>query len=1279
MTRIPTTTSARAELEHLLTIPPPATTQQQQQQQQRHIGNMNPIATAHAALQHLRDTGDPHHLFLRTILEIIHTITTTAATAGATASSSSPYSSKDEELLFHCITGCRQVFLLQWTVQYSPAFLILTRNAFAQMGHVLGGATAARSRTCQLACYTTAVAFWKRAWNDNTNWMIQGSTSSSSSSSFRNQQEAVLAEQMQFLHAPRLMHPKDLLTHMEQLLLQQQQQQQQQQTTATTQAALFLTCLIGEFVGKSVVTYRMPLEFHKEAHASFEKQGALRQCLTMSLHALSQQLQQQQQQQQQQHYSSSNNNNNDPTAIHKEESLTCLQAVVDLVSEVVSWEFGASAWTNSAAAAAKTGQTLIRPPIEWREYLVQPDLARAVFRVHLSIYNKSKQQKQQQQLAVAQSLRQLLLILASLSGSMFAQQTERQAYATCFVEGTLELLQVSMTQLQKENACLLDTLQLVARAVSNFRLSTLVSLPSLAPLLQSLTTVGMALLKDQVADCERAGGDVECMEYREWREEALALILEGAVLLCGDPWLLYSGSESNRREAQRQLSTVLGPLYEGFVQARTRLAALEEHFVARNEEDLDEVREQILETSVQEELASVATIGRLHLSAAIQCLSHLFAHTMPQLEALWHASGDVTPDTAALFEQARLLNLHITSLLTDDNEGEAPAIPDAVMAACQEHQGLTSEISAAVQALFQFAEKQVHKIAQNPSNLRLSPMLASSFLLFLNRWAPAYIYPSPDNAPRNGSPNPILQKWSTPETAQQAVSFCMSLCLHYQAYWPQEKQIQEYAAQLLMSLAKRGGHVRTLMVKSPVFQQLVQFHCLTAGIRHSATRQEFESEVRSKGGDAATASIEMIWGYHRLPYDDKSRILTAILVACSDTSDALANKMINESLKVIHDAFTGLIHALSSKKVSFEEIHAKEMACLCIDMLCGVAHASEMSNPERIPQLLTGYLPQLSGLMMHYADDLTICETLLGFFRDYTEYFIASLDRDQSLALFNASAELLKSYSAQHCASRRIVTRKSSAEAEAEEEQTYNDILCALQLLINLGTKDFIDACSTDIGVDSSQVTDMIFFGLQQILPLMTQGLLQFPSLCSVFFDLIGFMNDTYPEKVCALPYELFNNLLESLLFGMSHHDASVAKSSLFGLASIAKEHLSSQALKPHLDTHPGIFTRCSRRLLTEVIFQQVVVDRIEAAGMALLPLAAVDVHGFSQVVQELKHQVPDPQQQMRLDTAFSTLIQPEALAKVSAGGYEGRLNRAQFKKRFEEFVNEVHSFLVLR
>ena len=402
------------------------------------------------------------------------------------------------------------------------------------------------------------------------------------------------------------------------------------------------------------------------------------------------------------------------------------------------------------------------------------------------------------------------------------------------------------------------------------------------------------------------------------------------------------------------------------------------------------------------------------------------------------------------------------------------------------------------------------------------------------------------------------------------------------------------------------------------------------------------------------------------------------MIACSEESDQTANSYLNEAMKSVHDAFVMLVHAFDAKQIGPEDINAKEQATLSLEMFCGIADAGEMAGTERIPHFVTPFLPKLASLMQFYAVDLGICEIILRFFRDYTEKFVAVLSKDQTLTLFYAVADLLKSYSANHCVNR--VVKKSAALASAEEEQAYEDIQTAIQLLVNLGAKDFIDACGdSSHGIESNQVTDVIFLGLQQILPLMTQGLLQLPTLCSQFFDLVGFMMETYPAKVCALPHELFDSLLQSLLYGMSHHDPNVAFLSLQSLGSISREHLKAQVLQRHLATRPDLLDDCIRRLIVEVVVQPLVVDRTEACGMALLPLAAADMSRLGGVINFICQQVSNEHQRVRLEQAFTKLLQMEMLSKAAQTGFEGRSNRIKFKDAFQAFVNDVHSFLILK
>ena len=1186
--------SAASDLKQLLCVPPP-----------NFAGNPNSApAVAHAALQALRDSGDERFLFLRTIIELrgdVH---------------------KNEELLFHCLTGLRQVVLHRWTA-VAKGFREVVRDFLLAIGQEN------YPRTIKLACYTAAASFWKRQWNDLD----------TTPSTQLGPAEQAMVDAMTQAQPVRLNSKQDLLLYLESLL----------QTNSPNMAsgAQFLSVLVGEFMGKSAVQYHLPLEFHKKAHSSFEADGWLDHSLQLSMGALSHVVSQ-------------------ISTAQNSEALPVVQLTID----VISWEFGTEAW--DVGIPITSSKTLVRCPVSWRDFIIRPDFCGAVFHVHEAVVRSQPK--------LAHAFRQLLLLLTSLSGAIFVDEDQRKSFATHLLDGSLRLLSLATSTETRETSELLDSLAIVSRLIANFKLSVLVKLPSLTALLAAITTTGTTLLQANVHECESVQGDVESMEHREWREEALALILEGCVLLSSDPWLLYSGSEESRKAAQSALASTLAPLYSAFLSCRVKMARLEEFYLTANAAELDEVREEISAVDLDEEMASVASLGRLSLSTSLDCISALFQPVLQNLQALWEMSHvtDVNPECAALLEETRLLTMSLGHLLTDDNAGETPVIPESIIIACQGGINTTNGIASSVQAIMTLAQVQAGKIAINAHDTTLSPLLATSFLWFLNRWAPAYILPI-DYGSTNGAPSQIQSVWGPGDRANQAISFCATLCLHYQCFWPQEKQVQENASKLLLQLSKRGEKMRAILVGSPSFQQMATFHCLTAGLRHSAPAADLNAVVEANG---STASIQMARGYQRLPYDDRSQILTALLVATCEMDDSspVATAMFNQCLGSVHSAFKQLVDALANKRIAASDLDAKEMASLCVEMHGGVARSSDMTEPERVMLFLTPALQDLSSLMNFYAEDLCICESLLKLFRDYTEYFVALLNKEQSLALFRASADLLRSYSAAHCAT-RVVTRltASSTEAAVEEEQNYSDVLCAIQLLIHLGTKDFLDICSaTNDGIESGQVTDIIFFGLQQIIPLMTQGLLQFPSLCTQYFSLVGFMMDTYPDKVCILPYELFNSLLESLLFGMSHVDCFVSKSSLQGIAGIVKEHLQSQALSGHLSNHPGIFDECTRRLLQEVVFQSIVWDRLEASGLALLPLAAVDVNRFVAVVNGLAHQVPG-EQQARLHASFENLVQPEVLAKVTSGGYDGRMNRIKFKKNFELFVKDIHSFLVIK
>jgi hypothetical protein len=877
-------TPAMNELRQVLATPQPGS-----------AANTNTNAIAHAALQALRDEGDSRFLFLRTVLEI------SSIVAQQTQSQSQRMvAQQNEELLFHCITGLRHILLTKWK-SFCQAFRKLVRDYFMALGSCSNpndsDGAPIFSRTIRLALYNASTSFWKRQWNEEFSGNNASNTSTVVTPAEQTLMEGIRAQQQQgqtqssfSLQIPELQNREDLFRFLDVAM-----------TTPGLEmasAASFLGILVGEFAGKSASQYNMSLEFHKRAHATFETDGWLDQSLQISMKALSQVVALL----------------NSSTTIEKPKEDLAL-VVVQLTIDVIGWEFGTNAWDSGGFPTIKAG-ALVRPPVAWRSVLVQPEFVKAIFLVHSRIaHNNNNRQSESSELG--HSIRQLILLLASLFGPIFPTPEDQTTFASFLLEGILHLLNESakmVAETQEESSELLDTLSMISRLIVNYKLTILVQLPLMQSLLQAMANLGRYLLQENLKECQSVQGDIESMVHQEWRDEALALLVEGIVLLCSDPWLLYTGSEESRKGAQAALATTLGPLYTDFVTCRTKMANLEERYSMANETDLDEVREEIYAVDLEEEMTSLAAVGRLDLQASLSCLSAFFSEMIPQLQALWDSptSNVVSPEAAGVLEQSRLVTLYIGHLLTDENAGETRVIPDAIIATCQSCQAASDAVTSAVQLVQQFAEYQVSKITANPSDQRLSPLLAKTFLWFFNRWAPAYILPETYGS--STTPSTITLAWANPDKVQQSIAFLITLSLHYNCYWSQEGQVQENAALVLLSLAKRGSNMRLAIVTCPQFRQLVIYFCLTCGIRHSASKEEFETIVQTKAGNNfqnMNLDINMLRGFHRLPYEIKGKLLTAILISCGENEDATSSALLNDCFTATQDAFSSLVNVLS--------------------------------------------------------------------------------------------------------------------------------------------------------------------------------------------------------------------------------------------------------------------------------------------------------------------------------------------------------------------------------
>ncbi|CAM9658166.1 unnamed protein product [Phaeothamnion confervicola] len=365
--------------------------------------------------------------------------------------------------------------------------------------------------------------------------------------------------------------------------------------------------------------------------------------------------------------------------------------------------------------------------------------------------------------------------------------------------------------------------------------------------------------------------------------------------------------------------------------------------------------------------------------------------------------------------------------------------------------------------------------------------------------------------------------------------------------------------------------------------------------------------------------------------------------------------------------------------VQRQAVEVADEAVLCVALCRGVVRASDGSGGG--PDLGRNFVePLLDGMVrllrMHVAGTAAIVCEVLEFLKDVSEMHLPSMPPRRAIALYEACGKALKIYADHH------LGRRGSAEPTAEED-AYQDISCVLQLLGLLVVKDFVDF-GDDTHAESDQilqaaVPDVAFFGLSKVLPLMTEGLLQFPALAEQYLSLVGFMVESFADRLPGLEFELFHQLVQSLLFGSQQSNSSSARTSLKALGEVAASHTDSlrvggPGLSVHLARWPTLIVDCLAPLLRMTVYEGFVWDRLDAAADAVSALVACGRGDFERLAAQIVAQQPSPEVAGRLAEAFRSLVG----AGGEAVGRADRASRARFQKNMREFVTSVRAFLLV-
>ncbi|XP_017326270.2 exportin-4 [Ictalurus punctatus] len=1001
--------------------------------------------------------------------------------------------------------------------------------------------------------------------------------------------------------------------------------------TVQTLACSILTALLSEFSSSNKTSnIGLSMEFHGSCKRIFQEDD-LKQIFVLNMEVL-------------QEFSRRENLNAQMSSV--------FQRYLALANQVLSWNFlPPNLGRHYIAMFEATQNVMLKPTESWREALLDHRVMDLFFTVHRKIREDSD---------MAQDSLQCLAQLASMHGPIFPDESAQVTYLAHLVEGLLNMI----NGIEIEDSEAVGISNVISNLIATFPRSVLTALPSelFSSFVNCLTLLtcsfGRSAALEEVLDKD----DMVYMEaYDKLLESWLTLVQE---------------DEHFPRGCFVQPAV---QVFNSYIQCH--LAApdgtrnLTANGVASHEEEeINELQEDDREL-FSDQLASIGMLGRIAAEHCIPLLTSLLEDRVTRLHGQLqrhqqHLMASSEPDSVDrrvlddLYEDIHWLILVSGYLLADDPQGETPMIPTEVMEFSIKH-STEVDINTTLQILGSPGEKassipgcnrtdsvirllsavlrtsEVESRATRASLTELlSPQMGKDIVWFLRRWAKTYLLVDEKLYGQISMPLSTAFGADT-EGAQWIVGYLLEKVINNLSVWSSEPDLANDTVELLVTLVEKRERANIVVQCENWWSLAKQFasrspplHLLSSPIQRTLMK------------------ALVLGGFAHMDSDTKQQYWA-------------------EVLHPLQQRFLNLINQENFAQICQEEAVKQEIVAT-LEALCGIAEATQIDNVASLFSFLMDFLSSCIGLMEVYQNSPETVNLIIEVFVEVAHKQICYLGETKSMKLYEVCLTLLQVYSKNNLGRKRL-------DVAAEEDQ-YQDLLLIMELLTNLLSKEFIDFSDTDEvfrGQEPSSgagrtvsAADVVLFGVNIVLPLMSQDLLKFPSLCNQYYKLITFICEIFPEKIPQLPEELFKSLMFSLELGMTSMSSEISQLCLESLSPLAEQCAKTQ----EKDTPLFIATRHFLKLVFDMlVLQKHNTEMTVAAGEALYTLVCLHQAEYSELVETLLSSQRDAVIYQRLADAFNTLTASSTPPTMD------RKQKVAFLKSLEEFVANVGGLLCVK
>lgn len=903
-----------------------------------------------------------------------------------------------------------------------------------------------------------------------------------------------------------------------------------------------------------------------------------------------------------------------------------------IISEMVlSWTFMAVNLPKKLISVFESDQSpSLRPSQTWKEIILEPGLIAFFFDFHWRVRNNE---------SIRHHSLTCLIQLASLNGQTLSAKNVRQEYVANYIRGLIQLIDnIGQTgQIGGKEALGLSSI--IRKLILFYPPTILVTVQNdlKQKYLEQLVSLSCAFLR---ATTDPNKNDDEKLLFHEGFEN----IMECWISILHESQLFPSGYTNQAAAAifKTFLECHLAP--PDGTRPRANLS---------EEEDETEESDRVKYSST---LSTIGAFGRecldYSLTALISLIENRISRLHGQIQRISSQGGtEVDAVLSDLFEDVHWILLVSGNVLSLDAEGETVMIPPEIMkhSICQQSNvdlGVSLEVLASpgkpvsdipgcdgadhvvrlVANVFRLTEVEKRALEAGLQHL-WSPLIASTSMWFLRRWSLNYLAHQ-ESMYQEISPAILSAFGRDTEGCSWTINFLLEKCLSNLTKLNTDQDVLQDTVSLILSFADTKEKCSNV--------------CMNTGLM---TIVQLAVQPRS------------------LPSSCKRSLIKAlILVGSAQEEESNRQQLWNQVLNPLAERYKCITENGNLKNIYMDESVRSEVIDL-LESFTGIVQGCRASTVHQLYAWLQPTISSMVHLLALYHNYNQVVEPILELYCEIAKRILCYFTPAESKTFYEASLTLIKRYADGQVG-------KRSFSKEAEEEQ-YRDILLFMQLLTNLLSKDFIDLSPPESQETETTVTasDVCLYGLNILMPLMSEELLKFPSLCLQYFKFITFLCEIFPNKVVELQADLQQSLMKSLHVGLTAPGLDAVFTCCCDFIQVLGFYMVRNNKR---DTPIYEQMRSFLKLYLDLILSnQINSDLLPNSSAALYVLICLYRETYQQLIQIFVLS-QDESNRARLLEAFTELT---ANIPFTAE----RIHRIRFRDTFDKFIVKVRGFLFVK